>query len=456
MKKIFILIICLYIILPVEAGNKNLDPQKHIEYMNLEWWAKFNDENLNNNLQKLYEKNYDLKNAAIKVKENEQLVKIQFANELPSLSLSGDLSRDLRGPYQQYGNMRIPTYSQYNYLLPITAAYEVDIWGTNRLRTKSVKQELEIIKQAERATYIALTADFTADYFNLIKADELLSLQEDMIKVQEDIVTKTKDLYEVGLCSINELLSEEKNLTILKQERNQHLRTRETLINSLKVYLADSGDNIQRNSYDNITLIKGIPTRYDAQIIENRPDFLQEESNIKRIGLDVKVAKREFLPKFIIYGQIGLNAYHLDTLFNSASQFFNAGVLPSIDLFTGGRKLAVLRFRKLEYEEALNSYQKTILEGIKEINTSIIEYNTALENYQEAVSRLEKQNKIYSLMQDKYLIGASANLDVLYAQEAYLIVKKEEVSNKINSLISTIGLYKAAGGIDLYNLSKNL
>ena len=456
MKKIFILIICLYIILSVEAGNKNLDPQKHIEYMNLEWWAKFNDENLNNNLQKLYEKNYDLKNAAIKVKENEQLVKIQFANELPSLSLSGDLSRDLRGPYQQYGNMRIPTYSQYNYLLPITAAYEVDIWGTNRLRTKSVKQELEIIKQAERATYIALTADFTADYFNLIKADELLSLQEDMIKVQEDIVTKTKDLYEVGLCSINELLSEEKNLTILKQERNQHLRTRETLINSLKVYLADSGDNIQRNSYDNITLIKGIPTRYDAQIIENRPDFLQEESNIKRIGLDVKVAKREFLPKFIIYGQIGLNAYHLDTLFNSASQFFNAGVLPSIDLFTGGRKLAVLRFRKLEYEEALNSYQKTILEGIKEINTSIIEYNTALENYQEAVSRLEKQNKIYSLMQDKYLIGASANLDVLYAQEAYLIVKKEEVSNKINSLISTIGLYKAAGGIDLYNLSKNL
>ena len=79
MKKIFILIIFLYIILPVEAGNKNLDPQKHIEYMNLEWWAKFNDENLNNNLQKLYEKNYDLKNAAIKVKENEQLVKIQFA-----------------------------------------------------------------------------------------------------------------------------------------------------------------------------------------------------------------------------------------------------------------------------------------------------------------------------------------------------------------------------------------
>ena len=364
MKKVFIIMLItgLYIALPACARDKYIKPQKHIEYMNLEWWEKFNDENLTDNLMKVYEKNYDLKNAALKVKENEQLVKMQFANELPSLSLSGDLSRDLRGPYQQYGNMRIPTYSQYNYLLPLTAAYEVDIWGANRIKTKSVKQQLEIIKQAERASYIALTSDFAVDYFNLIKADELLALQESIIKTQEDIVTKTKDMYATGLCSINELLIEEKNLSTLRSERNLHLKTRETLINSLRVYLADSNDNIARNSYEKITLITGIPSRYSSTVIENRPDYLQEESNIKRIGFDVSAAKREFLPKFVIYGQIGLNSYHLDTLFNSVSQFFNAGILPSMDLFSGGRKLALLRYRKFEYEEALNNYKQTILE----------------------------------------------------------------------------------------------
>lgn len=451
---IFILLsITLFLANPVFAWGKNLEPQKHIEYMNLEWWERFDDENLTNNLLKVYDKNYDLKNAALKVKENEQLVKMQFANELPSLSLSGDLSRDLRGSYQQYGNMRIPTYSQYNYLLPITAAYEVDIWGANRLKTKSVKQELEIMKQAERATYIALTSDFVSDYFNLIKADEFLSIQDKLIETQADIVSKTKDKYEIGLCSINELLAEEKMLTTLKEERNNHLKTRETLINSLRVYLADSTDNILRNSYDKICLIKGIPAEYNTDIIENRPDYLQEEYNIKRIGFDVRVAKREFLPKFVIYGQIGLNAYHLDTLFNSASQFFNAGVLPSMDLFSGGRKLALLRFRKLEYEEALNSYQKTILECIKEINSGLVEYKTALENFEETQNRLKMQDEIYNLMKDKHTIGASSDLDVLYAKEAYLMVKKEEVSNKINSIISTIGLYKAVGGIDLYKIS---
>ncbi len=458
MKRFYIFILLIFSITaaPVIAKEKVFEPQKHIEYINLEWWKRFEDENLTQNLLKLYENNYDIKNLALKVKENEQLVKMQFANELPTLSLSGDLSRDLRGPMQQYGNMRIPNYSQYNYLLPLTAAYEVDIWGSNRLKTKSVKEQLEIVRQAERATYIALTSDFAADYFNLIKADKFLEVQTELIEAQADIVDKTEDMYEIGLCSINELLSEQKMLTALKEEKNNHLKNQETLLNSLRVYLADANDNIRRNNYEKIVLIKGIPAQYNAEIVSYRPDYMQEESNIKRIGFDVKVAKREFLPKFVIYGQIGLNAYHLDSLFNAASQFFNAGVLPSMDLFSGGRKLALLRYRKFEYEEALNSYQKTILEAIKEINTGLIEYKTAAENYEEALNRLRMQEKIYSLMLDKHKIGASSDLDVLYAKEAFLMVKKEEISDKINTIIAAIGLYKSVGGIDLYKLNDNL
>ena len=178
--------------------------------------------------------------------------------------------------------------------------------------------------------------------------------------------------------------------------------------------------------------------------------------NIKRIGLDVKVAKREFLPKLIKFGQIGLNAYHLDTLFNSASQMFSAGILPAFDLFSGGRKVAFLRMKKIEYEQALNSYQNTILTGIKEVNSALSEYIEADENYKESKNRLDIQKKTYKLIKDKTAIGASSNLDVLYGKEAYLMVKKEETSNKINSLITSIGLYKAVGGIDLSNIRENI
>lgn len=458
MKKFFIITLLISAYIQFPAFARPVQPQKaeHIEYMNLAWWEKYNDEYLTDNLLKLYENNYDLKNAALKVKENEQAVKIQFANELPQIGLSGQLYRDMRSSMKQYGSMQIPSYAQYNYYLPITASYEVDIWGSNRFRTKSMKQQLEIVKQAERATYIALTSDFASDYFNLIRADEFLKIQNELIKTQEDIISKTRDKYDIGLCTINDVLAEQRLLTTLKEERNRHIKTRDTLIDTMRVYLSNSSGNIERNSYENITFLTGIPTEYSTSIVENRPDYLQEEANIKRIGFDVKAARREFLPKFIIFGQIGLNAYHLDTLFNSVSQMFSAGILPSIDLFSGGRKIALLKLKKFQYEEALNSYQKAILTGIKDINSGLVEYKEAQENYKESADRLKMQNRTYSLAKDKQEIGSASDLDVLYAKEAYLMVRKDEVSNKINSVISTIGLYKAAGGVDLYKINENI
>lgn len=448
MKK-FLTILFLIITTPVYANTQ--------DYMNLEWWNNFNDEYLTANLNTLYQKNYDLQNAALKIKENEQMVKMQFANELPALTLTGNLSRDLQAPRQQFGKMVIPKYSQYNYNIPITAAYEIDIWGKNRLLTKSKKEQLEIIKQAERATYIALSSDFAADYFNLIKADKLIELQKELIKTQEEILEKTADKYETGLCSINELLEQKSLLATLKEEYNLHIQTRDVLVNSLKVYLTKANEeDISRNLYENLAIIDNIPTEYSTDIIINRPDYKMEEANLKRIGFDVRAAKREFLPTFTIFGQIGLNAYRLSSLFSSPSQFLNAGVLPSLDLFSGGRKRAFLKMKKYNYEQAVNDYQKAFLVGIKDINNGLIEYKTALKNYEEIQNRMSIENQIYKLAQNKNQIGAASNLDTLFVKEAYLITKKEEVSNKISSIIAAIGLYKAAGGVNLYKINENI
>lgn len=438
MKKFFI-IICLLSIMPVFAGT---------EYMNMDWWNNFNDENLTQNILTLYEKNYDLKNASLKIKENEQIVKMQFANELPGVMLSGDLYRDFRAARQQFGSMHIPNYSQYNYNIPITAGYEVDIWGKNRLQTKSKKEQLEIIKEAERATSISLSSDFASDYFNLIKADKLIEIQDELIKIQEDILDKVTDKYKCGLCPITDVLGQEKFLTSLREEHNLHLQIREVLINTMKVYLANS-DDIKRSHYEDITILKNIPDNYSTKVIENRPDYKQEEANLRRIGFDVRVARKEFLPTFTIFGQIGLNAYHWSSLFNSPSQFFNAGVLPNWDIFSGGRKRAFLKIKKYQYEQAINDYQKTFLVGAKEINSALAEYNSALKNYGETLKRLELENKIYNLANDKKQIGSASELDTLYAKEALLMIQKEDVSSKINTIISTIGLYKAMGGINL-------
>ena len=74
MKKILLLFITISVfVMPSQAKfNKENADEKHlqntIEYLNLNWWENYKDEILINHLKTLYEKNYDLKNAQLKIK----------------------------------------------------------------------------------------------------------------------------------------------------------------------------------------------------------------------------------------------------------------------------------------------------------------------------------------------------------------------------------------------------
>ena len=455
MKKILIFLF-LFLLLSGSSYAKQTEIQEREQnkaaYLNLEWWENYKDDILIEHLKNLYANNYDLKNAELKINETQKLVKLEFANELPQVSFDGSISRDFRSSVLKYGSMSIPSFAQNNFQLPLSASYEIDIWGKNRLKTKREEQKLEMVKQLERATYISLTSAFASDYFNLIKTDEFLKIQDEIIKTQQDILSKIKYKHENGLCSVNEVLAEEKYLSLLKEEKSNLENKKEILINALKAYLSENNADIKRPDFSDVYIISNMPEKLSSKVIENRPDYLQSEAGIKMAGFDVRIARKEFLPSFVIFGQIGLNAYSFSDLFKTSTQLANAGIAPIFDIFSGGRKVAFLKLKKYKYDEAVNNYQKTTLEGVKEVNSALSELNSAKKNMKEANNRLLLEDKTFSLLKDKKEIGSASALEVLYGYEAELAAKKENVSNSINYLISTISLYKATGGENLLKI----
>lgn len=463
MKKILAALITLFVFFSTsqysQAREKDKAQQNHrIEYMNLSWWEKYQDPILSTYLEKLYENNHDLKIATLKVKESEKIVKLSFSQELPQLSIDAKGMRTFKSSDQYMGTLMIPDFKQSNFVLPLTMTYEIDIWGENRLKTKGIEQSLEMIRQDERASYISLSSAFAANYFNLIQTDKLLCIQKELIENQEKIVSMTEKKYNNGLCSINELLDEQKALTILKEEENSLKERQSVLINQLKTFLADKSENIdiERNDFEKVKAPEQIPVNIKTEILENRPDYIRAEHNIKRAGYNVKVAKRDFLPKFLIFGQVGFNAYQWSKIFSSPSQLANIGVMPSVDLFTGMRKINYLKLKKFEYDESFQHYEKTILTSIQEINDSLVSVKTAKRNLEESSNRLSLEEKKHSLVEKKVQIGAASNLNILYSKQQELMTEKSEVSNKINYIISTINLYKATGGKDLTKIEPEL
>lgn len=447
--KLIILLICLTL-MPTQtfAKTKNIQDNNDLQYMNLTWWQKFNDQKLNDYLMTIYKNNPDLKIATIKNKQSQQVMKQAFANQLPQLYFNGTMQREFTGSTQRFGEVVIPDYNQAHYILPLTMSYEVDLWGENYLKTKSLKKQIEMTTQDERASYISISSNFVSNYYTLVGIDKLIQNQKDLLEIEQNIVNLEEQKYNSGLCPIAEVLSEKQSLTQMQERLNSLEERQDIVVNQLITQLGDRMlTKIDRSNYDSISAIP-TPNEISTEYIGNRPDVQKAELYIQKTGIDIKVARRDFLPKFRVYGQIGFNSYDWCRMFAPHTFLSTAGVAPSLDLFTGGYKKAVLKYNKLEYEKALQIYEKAILTSIQELNDAMMSIKTANSNYEKSKERFNLEKEKLDLSNNQYKIGGRAKLDNMKDQQNILIVEEDMVTNNINRVISTINLYKATGGKD--------
>ncbi len=454
--KILIILICVLLITPqtFAQSKKSNDSTDKIEYINLQWWNNFNDSILDEYMAKLYKNNPDLKIATIKSEQSKQIMKQAFANQLPQLYFNGYLQRDLTASDQRFGDVLISDYNQAHYFLPLTMSYEIDIWGENYLKTKSFKKQIEMTQQDERASYISISSNFASNYYTLIGLDKLIENQEKLLKLEEEIVKLEEQKYNIGLCPLSELLSEKQTLTQMTERLNSLKERQDVTINQLLSQLGDRySAKIDRSSYDTVTVLQ-TPEDISTELIANRPDIKKAELYIEKAGIDVKVAKRDFLPKFRIYGQVGFNAYDWCRIFAPHTFLSNIGIAPSIDLFSGGLKKAKLKYNKLEYEKALQIYEKAILASIQELNDALMSAKTYNANFQKSEERYKLELNKLELSNQKFQAGGESKLENLKDQQVTLISEETKIVNNINRIIAAINLYKATGGQDYTTTAK--
>lgn len=425
------------------SSKKEAKTQKartvRLNYINLDWWEDYDDPYLTEYILKAFENNQDLKITTLQTEESKQRTRLQLAKELPNLSVGvSPILYKLPGVNSTDGAFAVP----------ILANYEIDLFLKNRDKTRSSKKAYEADKIRERAAYIAIASAVGSTYYNIVKLDKLIELQQDLIKDRENIYQLMKMSNEVGIVSTADLTKADKARTSAKADMYDLKKNRIALLNSLAVLTGDSPNNIEefkRISYDEITKEKPIPKEISSQIITQRPDYLVAEKMVEKAGIDVRVAKKEFLPNLNI---IGLFTFLSDS--NNTSMNWNNTIAAlagsaMLQLFSGGSKIANLKINKLRYEQILQDYYKTNLTAIKEVNDSLSGLKLDNEKYLTNKRTLAMEEKDFGYTQSQYDAGVSSYLDLLQKRENLISVKKLVTSSKIDCQIDQISLYKAVG-----------
>lgn len=408
-------------------------------YVNMNWWGNFNDDLLNGYIEKAVLNNYDLKMATINVEEYYQNVRLQFANELPS-AVGGF------GP----GVFKAPgmTNTSSAFGLPIIVQYEADIFLKNHNKTKAVKKLYEGSKLDERAAYISVASAVGSTYFNIINLDKMISLQEQIVNIRQEIYNLMLIRNKEGLTSTADTVKANKALVAGQTDLIELKKNREKMLNQMCVLIGESPENansIKRNSLDSINYQLAIPSEIPSEIITQRPDYMKAELMVEKAGIDVKVAKKEFLPSINILGGALFNASDIGSLFTTKNMLLGVGGGLITPLFQGGSLIANLKLKKATYERILQDYYKTNLTAIQEVNDALVASRLDKDKMTQTTKQYNLEKSDYKYNEKKFNQGTISKLDLIQYQENLLTIEKLVAQQKVECMTDAISLYKATG-----------
>ena len=415
----------------------------NIQELNIDFFGRFNDEYLNCYIQEALNNNHDLKKAQHVVEQYRQQTKYSLGKELPSFSVSAN-----------YLGIKVPELDNFQlkdnaFILPFMASYEADFLLKNRDKTRSVKKSYEAAQFNEKAVYIALLTDVATVYTNILQYDDLIEKQLTVLRNQEEILNRSNKKFERGVINSTELNKSKKNVETAKSTLEKLQKERELLMMQLAVLTGNSSSNISDmkvGDLDNFEYSGKILDEISSDVIFSRPDVKMAEANLEKAKIDVRVAKKEFFPRFNIVGVWAFNTIAPGSFFSWESSLAAILAGATQDIFKGGMKIANLKIYKAKYEELFEDYNQTNLEAVKEVNTAlcIIKHDRNVEDNTKSELDFEAAN--FSNAQKKINQGVISAPEFLLEENKYINSQTNYAQAKTQRIVNYFTLYKAVGG----------
>lgn len=241
-------------------------------------------------IEKGLKQNTDVRTAELRVEEAKASLLSAKLAFLPSFALS-----------PQGGVNTVESQVSRTYTLPVTASWEIDIFGKLRNSKRQAKAAYAQSEDYKQAVYSSLVANIANTYYTLLMLDEQLEISKTTAETWKETVASTQALMEAGqadeaaVSQMKATCYEVENSVIdLEEQINQ-------VENTLSLLLAETPHEIPRGKLAeqsfNHSLSLGVP----IQLLANRPDVRVAEHELEQAFYVTNQANSAFYPSASYY-----------------------------------------------------------------------------------------------------------------------------------------------------------
>ncbi len=436
----FIIFMC-FQILNTGFCSEKLKKKDRVEYINIDFFQRFDDECLVKYVILGMNNNYNLKNLRLKINELYQVKNIEISKEFPSLSVGanylGVKIPHVAFPYQGFRDNA--------FALPFMTMWEIDLFGKRKNKIEMKREDINAAIYEEKGAAISLAGEIAGAYFNIANLNEQINIQNKIIQNKKERLKRVQKSFDRGVLGKIELNNVKKEVFSEETILNDYKKRLEEFNSRLSYLTGEAPSNYYEiTNIEKIEYGGNIPVCIQSDEILARPDILQKEANLKKAKIDILLARKEFLPDINVFGVLMFSTLTPNFLWKGAVANLMAGANEKI--FTGGKRIFDLKQKKIAYERMLNEYLDTDLKALKEVNDALYNLKEDEKTYRANLSNLDFEEDNFIRVSNSYNLGVKGVLDVLDKNNQFLYEKSKVLNSKVQKFIDLISLYKALGG----------
>lgn len=406
------------------------------------WQDYYSDPQLKSLIAIGLKNNKDLESAALAIKKARAQYQISDIQDLPTANGSAG--------YERSANNGVDKNSRGGYSVSLGMAnYELDFWGKISSLKEQALQNYLATSAAKDSAQISLISNIAQSYANLSYAMAQLQLAEATVKSREESLFIAQKRFEAGIDPKLPYLQADASLENAKLAVFRAQKSIDTAMNALQFLLGAPIPQqlIPQSAVSNITNIQsafnaGLP----SELLRYRPDILQAEYALKAAGANIDVARANYFPSISLAGRVGVSSGDLDGLFKSGAVGWSFGPSVSVPIFDAGQLDANYEVAKIEQEQSLNRYEKSIQTAFKEV-ADVLANRATLDQQLASQYKLQDNFKqTYVIAEARFKAGLSNYLDVLDAQRSMFTAQQNILDLELAKVVSQVELYQVLGG----------
>ena len=415
------------------------------------WWSVYGDPQLGSLIDAALQGSPSMAQAQARVMKAAATAGEAQATRLPTLEGDGSYAEVKQSLNQGFP----PQFAQYlprgynsSGYLALKFGYEFDFWGKNRAAIAAATSDLRAAQADAAEARLALSTGIALAYADLGRLFAERDVAERSVQNKEETQGLVLRRVDNGLDTRAELKEAEAGAPAARAQMaavDEEIAQTRNRIAALMGAGPDRGISIERPAALHIKVL-GLPEELQAQLLGRRPDVVAARWRAEAAAKRIHVAQAQFYPNINLSAYIGQQALFASLLFKDSSQIGSVGPAVTLPIFEGGRLRDQYRGARSDYEDAVASYDATLVQALQELADTAASERALGVRLQESRAALAADEEAYKLTRMRYEGGLANYQSVLLAEDAVLQARVIVADLDARAFTLDVQLVQALGG----------